>query len=111
METVVDRREAHAARDGKQDFWLTSLVARLVQHFKKLIWLHCALSGRLEKVIWRNSQNSGDDLEPSRTDTVRALLVFLNLLEGCAQLIREFLLRQPFLQAKRLHALPNRDVQ
>jgi hypothetical protein len=61
--------------------------------FKKSMQRRRPLSGRSEKVIHRNFQNIGDDLQSLDADMVGAVLVFLHLLEGYAQSIGEFLLR------------------
>jgi hypothetical protein len=58
----------------------------------------------------RHAEHLGDPLQPAGRDAVRALFVFLHLLERHADELAELGLRQSALQAQRAHALPDLSV-
>ena len=66
--------------------------------------------GEGKEICHRHAEHLGDPLQPARRNAVRALFVFLHLLERHADELAELGLRQAALQAQRAHALPDLGV-
>ena len=64
----------------------------------------------LEEIRDRHLQKACNLLEPTRADAIDALLVFLNLLEGDAEVVAKLLLALALHHSARVHAIADMNV-